>query len=615
VNASAHYRSNLRDIFFNLFEVSKVQDTLAARQECELDEASAREALTVFEALCQSALAPSYATLDRSPPVLDASGQVRLPTPMKRAMDAFWEGGWHLFDVPPSLGGIGAPPSLIWAQFELLAGAQSSLAFILTVSIWARVLEAVATSEQKARYLPQMIARHWGAAMVLTEPDAGSDVGAGLSRARHVAGDEYQIEGTKRFITNGDYDHAENIVHLVLARPEGAVQGTKGLSMFIVPKYWVELDGSLGARNGFAVSKLEHKMGLRASVTCEVVYGADAPCRGLLVGNVHDGIRQMFLVIEQARMAIGVKSMSTLSTAYLNALAYAHDRVQGPALEQAANKDASRVPIFDHPDVKRMLLLQKSHAEGMRALTHFASSVQDEIELAGGHGHAPVATALNNLLLPLVKGYCSDRVYELLAVSLQTFGGSGFLQDYPIEQYIRDQKIDTLYEGTTHIQALDLLFRKVAKDGGATLRALLARVRATVDGDPARGAVRADDELTATRKRLGVALAALEQAYGTLLGLSAESVNHMGFQGSRLLMATADVVVGWLLTRHAEVAQRQREQLRTASAPATQELAFYTGKIASAQFFAREVLPNVSAALAVIEAADLSAMSLPAAAY
>jgi hypothetical protein len=315
--------------------------------------------------------------------------------------------------------------------------------------------------------------------MVLTEPDAGSDVGAGTTSARHVEGDEYLLEGVKRFITNGDFDQPANIVHLVLARPEGAPPGTKGLGMFLVPKFWVEADGSLGARNGAFVTNVEHKMGIKGSATCELTLGATGtPCRGLLVGGVRDGIAQMFHVIEYARMGVATKSMAALSTGYGNALAYTRLRKQGADLARAADKTAPRVEIIRHPDVRRMLMLQKAFAEGLRALILYTAHVQDQVVIAGGYGSdaAKALDARNDLLLPLCKGYASEKVFELLGVSLQCFGGSGYCSDYPIEQYIRDQKIDTLYEGTTHIQALDLFFRKVGRDRGATLAGLMGDV-------------------------------------------------------------------------------------------------------------------------------------------
>jgi len=602
VTTTFHYKSNLRDIQFNLFEFLDVANTTLGKGPFEaIDEATARESLASLERLAAGPIAESFATCDRVTPFLADDGTVVLPEALKRSMAAFFDGDWHRFELPPHLGGFGAPPTLVWSGFELLAGANPALTFYLFAGAMARTIDRLATPAQKARYFPQMIDKHWGTAMVLTEPDAGSDVGAARTRAVHVADDEWRIEGVKRFITNADYDTTDNVVHILLARPEGAAVGTKGLSMFLVPKYWVEADGTVGARNGWRVTRLEKKMGIRSSVTCEVHYGEDAPCRALLVGNKHDGIRQMFHIIEQARMAVGMKSMATLSTAYLNALAYAKERTQGPDLTRVMDKSAPRVKIIRHPDVRRMLMSQKAHAEAMRALCLFTAHVQDQVEILGGHGHqaAEASDALNDFLLPLVKGWCTDRAWEQLALALQCLGGSGYCEDYPMEQYIRDQKIDTLYEGTTHIQALDLFLRKVVRDGGATLRALQERVRASLSGELRHPA------LTEERAALEGALADLEAIFAVMLGKSSESLYHVGLQGNRVLFALADVVAGWLLLRHAVIALAKRD------GASETDRAFYDGKVASARWWARNVLPSLGLTRVLVERSSLELMDLP----
>ncbi|MCC7384942.1 MAG: acyl-CoA dehydrogenase [Deltaproteobacteria bacterium] len=601
MSTQQHFKSNLRDTFFNLFEVLDVGRTSLGRGPFSaLDEATARQTLEAWVTFCENEWAPSFAEADRAGCRLEPDGSVILPAGLRKSLDAYFGAEWHRLELPERLGGYGAPPTVAWAAFEQAAGSHASACFYTLGNNIARVIDRLGTPSQKKRYVQGLCERHWGGAMVLTEADAGSDVGMARTKARHVAGDVWEIEGVKRFITNGDFNGPENIVHLVLARPEGAAVGTKGLSMFIVPKYWVEEDGSLGPRNGMRCTNIEKKMGIKASATCEMTYGDSAPCRGLLVGEAHDGIRQMFQVIEYARMAVGVKSMATLSTAYLNALAYTKDRVQGADLLRANDKSAPRVRIIEHPDVRRMLLLQKSHAEGMRALCLYTAWIQDQVELGGGHG-AEDAEALdrrNDLLLPLVKGYCSEKSYELLSVALQCFGGSGYCQDYPMEQYIRDQRIDSLYEGTTHIQALDLIFRKVARDGGATLRALLAEVKATLES-PRGGAA-----LAAEREALGRALGDLEAIFGTMLGKMGESLYHVGAVANRILFALAEVLIGWLLFRQAQIAL---EKVETAAGP---EQAFYRGKIASARYFAKEILPGIGLCRRWVERSDLALMEL-----
>lgn len=600
MSSSNHYVPNLRDIEFNLFEFLDIgQASLGHAPFGDLDETAARQMLQMFAQLSTNELAQSFEEPEHNPPKLE-NGEVTLPPGLKKAMNAFFDAGMHLLEQPPHLGGLGAPPSLGWAAFELLVGANASLAFYTLGNLLARIIDRLGTDAQKQRFLPHMLDRRWGGSMVLTEPDAGSDVGAARTKARRVSDDVWEIEGVKRFITNGDSDMSENIIHMVLARPEGAAPGTKGLSLFVVPKYWVNEDGSLGEANGVVCTKLEKKMGLKGSVTCEMTFGDGKPCRGLLLGEVHDGIRQMFYIIEQARMAVGVKSMATLSAGYGRALAFSKDRLQGADLMQARDKTAPRVPIFRHPDVRRMLMAQKAHAEGMRALCLYTAFIQDGVERKGGHRatEAGELDTLNDMLLPLVKGCCSEKAYELLALSLQVHGGSGYLQDYPVEQYIRDQKIDTLYEGTTHIQALDLLMRKVARDGGATLQGLLSQIRETAERTGE------GKELEAERAALGRALGDLETMLGTLMGKLGESIYHVGLQGNRVLAAVAEVVIGWLLVRHAEVALE-----RMKSNPG--DRAFYVGKLASARWFCHEVLPGVAHAARMVEHGNLDLMEVP----
>src|SRR5450759_2849476 len=363
-----HYKSNLRDIEFNLFEVLKRQDLLGSEPYPAVDEETARGILSEVNRLATGPIAESFADADRHPPVFDpATGSVRMPEGFKKSFAAFMDAEWYRLDLPPELGGTGAPRSLAWAVAELILGANPAVWMYSGGPSFAQVLWRVGTPEQK-RFAEQAIERKWTATMVLTEPEAGSDVGAGRTRAIEQPDGTWHIEGVKRFITSAEHDMAENIFHLVLARPEGAGPGTKGLSMFLVPKYLVGPEGALGDRNGVYVTAVEHKMGLKASTTCELTFGADQPAIGTLVGDVHEGIRQMFVIIEFARMLVGTKAIATLSTGYLTALDYARTRLQGGDLAQLANKSAPRVTILHHPDVRRILMLQKAYAEGMRAL-------------------------------------------------------------------------------------------------------------------------------------------------------------------------------------------------------------------------------------------------------
>ncbi len=479
-----HYKSNQRDLEFNLFEVFGAGELMGKGPFAEMDAETARDVLDEVNRLATGILSDTFVSSDRVPPVYDpATKTVTMPEDFKKSFNALMDSEWWRLDLPEHLGGSGAPPSLRWAAAELMLGANPGAFLFMSGPGFAAILDALGNEDQK-RWGELMIEKRWGATMVLTEPDAGSDVGVGRTKAIEQADGSWHIEGVKRFITSGEHDMADNIVHLVLARPEGAGPGTKGLSLFVVPKFHVDLaTGELGERNGVYATNVEKKMGLKVSTTCEMTFGENEPAVGWLVGDVHNGIAQMFKVIEYARMMVGTKAIATLSTGYLNALDYAKTRVQGADLTEMTDKTAPRVTITNHPDVRRSLMLQKSYAEGMRALVLYTAYWQDLIEM-GEAGDTSVdldqALRINDLLLPIVKGVGSERSYEMLAVGLQTYGGSGYLQDYPLEQYIRDAKIDTLYEGTTAIQGLDFFFRKMVKDQFKSISYLAQEITQTV---------------------------------------------------------------------------------------------------------------------------------------
>ncbi|MDQ1747856.1 MAG: hypothetical protein QOD07_2119 [Frankiaceae bacterium] len=608
-----HYKANLRDLSFNLFEVFGRDEVLGTGPFADVDGDTARALLEEVRVLAEGPLAESFADADRHPPVYDAAAKtVTLPESFKKSYRALLDGGWDRLPLPASLGGPGLPHSLIWAANEMVLGANPAIHMYAAGPAFAQILHALGTDEQKV-LATTIIERQWGATMVLTEPDAGSDVGAGRAKATAQPDGTWHIEGVKRFITSGEWDVPDNIVHFVLARPEGHGPGTKGLSLFVVPKFLCDwTTGELHERNGVYVTNVEKKMGLKVSATCEVTFGDSAagngePAIGWLVGEVHDGIAQMFKVIEMARMMVGTKAIATLSTGYLNALDYAKTRVQGADLTQMTDKTAPRVTITHHPDVRRSLMLQKSYAEGLRALMILAAVQQDAVQLAEARGETDeAAVRLNDLLLPLVKGVGSERSYELLgSQSLQTLGGSGFLQDYPIEQYIRDAKIDTLYEGTTAIQGMDLFFRKIVRDQGQALTALATQVREFADSEAGNGRLKNERELLA--KALddvqGMVGAMVEQ-----LTSAADDVRNLykvGLNTSRLLLSLGDVVIGWLLLRQAEVALFKLTEGAT-----PKDVPFYEGKVAAATFFARTRLPLLAAERLVVENTDLDVMDL-----
>ncbi|GAA4630562.1 acyl-CoA dehydrogenase [Actinoallomurus vinaceus] len=608
-----HYKSNLRDIEFNLFEVLGRQEILGTGPFGEVDESTARSVLDEVNRLATGVLAESFEDADRHPPVFDPeTNTVTMPESFKKSFRAhFNEAEWWRLELPTELGGMNAPRSLHWAVGELILGANPAIWMFSSGPSFAWLLWKIGTPEQK-KLAEMAIEKHWGSTMVLTEPDAGSDVGAGRAKAIQQPDGTWHIEGVKRFITSAEHDMADNILHYVLARPEGAGPGTKGLSMFIVPKYLVDTEtGELGERNGAYVTNVEKKMGLKVSTTCELTFGEKHPAIGYLVGDVHEGIKQMFLIIEQARMMVGTKAISTLSTGYLNALEYAKERVQGADLTKMTDKAAPRVTITHHPDVRRLLMLQKAYAEGMRALVLFTASYQDKVQLAEAAGEPDtLAERVNDLLLPVVKGVGSERAYEVLTQSLQTLGGSGFLQDYPIEQYIRDAKIDSLYEGTTAIQGMDFFFRKILRDNGEALQHVAGQIKEFVESDAGNG--RLKNERALLGKALEDTQGILNPMIGWALGSMErpEEIYKVGLNTTRLLMSLGDVVIAWLLCRQAEIALT-----RLGGEISDADRAFYTGKVAAAQFFCATQLPKIAAERAITEATTGDLMDLPEEAF
>jgi alkylation response protein AidB-like acyl-CoA dehydrogenase len=615
----SHYKHNLRDLEFTLFEVLGRDQILGTGPFEEVDGETARAMLAEVARLATDDLAPSLLDSDRHPPVFDpATHSVRLPESFRRSYQAYVDAEFWRADVPVELGGTAIPPSLRWAIAELVLGSNPAVHMYSSGFSFAKVVHTLGTEDQK-RLAGHMVENRWGATMVLTEPDAGSDVGAGRAKAVQQPDGSWHITGVKRFITSAVSDVHDNIVHLVLARPEGAGPGTKGLSLFVVPQYHVDLEtGALGDLNGAFVTNVEHKMGLKASTTCELRFGEvdGIPAVGTLLGDVHDGIAQMFKIIEAARMMVGTKAIATLSTGYLNALAYAKERVQGADLVQMTDKSAPRVTITHHPDVRRSLMTQKAYAEGLRALVLYTASQQDAVQLAEARGERDEqAERVNDLLLPLVKGVGSERSWVLLGTeSLQTFGGSGFLQDYPLEQYVRDAKIDTLYEGTTAIQGMDFFFRKIVRDKGQALTHVATQIAEFAKADPG------DGRLAAERELLSKAVDDLQAIVGTMVGALMSSdpraeggdprnVYKVGQNTTRLLLAAGDLVIGWLLLREADVALTRLAQ------GAGKDEAFYRGKVAAARFFARQVLPTLSAERAIAEATDNDLMDLDEASF
>lgn len=592
-----HYTANLTDINFNLASTPELTALHHTPLYQEYDLATMKSILEEVARLAEGPLAESYIPGDRDKPIFHpATYSVELPDDIKSAYHTLMDAGYYYLDLPVELGGTDAPVNLRWAVAELILGANPSLYLYMAGPLFANILQRIGTPEQ-AHVAQLMVDKLWGATMVLTEPDAGSDVGAGRSTATRQPDGTWHIKGTKRFITSGDHDLADNIIHFVLARPVGVEgaggPGTKGLSLFLVPKTHFNWEtGDLGERNGVYVTNVENKMGLNASATCEVIFGEhDIPAVGWLVGERHTGIHDMFLIIQWARMMVGTKSMAQLSAAYHTSLDFAKTRIQGSDLTKAADKTAPKVTIINHPDVRRMLLQQKAYAEGLRALVHYTAAWQARHRHVAETGDDPDGLTaeqihgLIDLLLPIVKGAGSERAAETLMLSMQVLGGSGYLKDYPIELEIRDQAIDKLYEGVTHQQALDLIVRKIAKDRMQAYT--LLRERITLDlAEPA------------TFPEYGTMKEAVQEAWGNLDEMTniliqwmmssqtgtSDDIYKMGENANQYLLSFGDAIIGWLLVRQARIAATMDNLPEE----------YIIGKKETAKYYIRTVLPRLN---------------------
>lgn len=591
----SHYRGNLRDIRFDLFELLGRDGVYGSTPFADVTVNAAGAVLDEAERYASTRLALSFSDADRAVTLDVATHSVRLPDDYRESAADYLSSGWLDLDLPAELSGQAVPPTLRWCVTELMLGANAAIPQGLNVIPQVvRLLHQEGNATQR-RVAELICERKWMVTMVLTEPDAGSDVGAARTRAVPQPDGTWHLEGVKRFITYGDHDLTDNIVHMVLARPVGldgvGGPGTAGLSLFVVPKFHFDPEtGEIGKRNGVYATGLERKLGITGSPTCEMTFGSEHPAVGWLLGDRHAGIRQMFEIIKHIRMLVGVKAMATLSAGYLNARDYALTRVQGHAMVRT---DAAPVPvpIIDHSDVRRSLMTQKAFAEGMRALILYAASQQDRIEVSRAQGSFDTeADACHQLLLPVIKGFCSETAWRVLGQeSLQTFGGSGYLKDYPLEQYLRDTKVDTLYEGTTGIQGLDLFSRKIIRDRGAALERLLTEMEKTADdGDV--------DSFTTERTLLRTAIDAVREMCTLLIDRWGAADGGEGRalaaqDTTPLLLQLGNLICGWLLLRSAQIA----EQRSHAAAPADRD--FYVGKTATGRWFVRHVVATIPAEL------------------
>jgi len=605
------FKADLRAIRFTLYEHLKVQQLFELDAFSHLSREECDAIIDQCLRFATEVTGPLNAPGDRAGCGL-ADGRVTTPPGFPEAWRRLFELGLMSFTMPVKAGGFGGPRAIGVVLAELQSGANTAFQMYPGLTHGAAdLLETFGSPRDHERFLAPMLAGRFAGTMCLTEPHAGSDVGATRTRARRLEGDVYAIQGTKIFISSGDHDLTENIVHMVLARIEGAPPGTKGLSLFIVPKRWVEEDGRLGEPNDVTTVSIEHKLGIRASATATLAFGDGGRCRGILVGGrPHEGMRQMFRMMNGARIAVGVQGIAVASAAYLNALAYARERLQGSSVRHFKDPNAPRVAIIEHADVRRLLLEMKAKVEGMRTL---AVKLALHADLAGAlqatdEGRAAYHEGQVDLLTPIVKAYCADQAFRIAELAIQVYGGAGYVEDHPVEQYLRDAKIFSIYEGTNHIQALDLVARKLQSRGGANLAAFLSEIGGFVERHRARPG------LAAEIGALGEAAGALQRAGGALIEFfTSGRLEQVTLVASPFLEVMAEVTLAHLLLDAAVVAEAGRAAAEEEHHQ--EEVDFYRGKVMAAKFFVNFVLPGVHAKLAAIVGADRSALDIPDAGF
>ncbi|MEZ4365724.1 MAG: acyl-CoA dehydrogenase [Kofleriaceae bacterium] len=605
------YKTDLRDQFFLLFEQFGLQDILGQAPYGNWGKEEVEAVLTECYAWVKEQLGPLNASADREGCRLE-DGKVLTPDGFKQAWKSLYAAGWRGLSLDEKFGGQGGPFTLSALSEEMMCGANTAFNMYPALTQGAAdVITTFGTPAQVETYCKKMFDGTWAGTMCLTEPAAGSDVGSATTKATPVGDGTYKITGTKIYISGGDHDLTENIIHMVLARTPDAPAGTKGLSLFIVPKRKPD-----GSSNDVSVGSIEHKMGIKASATCVLNFGENDGCVGELVGTEEQrGISQMFHLMNYARIGVGLQGLAVASSAYLSALDYARDRKQGSSIKQWKDATAPRVPIIEHPDVRRMLLDMKSKVEGIRALVvkltmHVDRSIA--LEKANPTPTPEVQAQIDyhqgqvDLLVPLVKAYSSDQAFQICATAIQVYGGAGYLKDWPVEQYCRDAKIFSIYEGTNHIQALDLVGRKLMQRGGANVAAFGKDVGKFIAANKEHAQVK--DGVAA----LGAALEALTASGGKFMAwFGGGKMEMVPLAANRFLEMMSETVIGWLLLEAAVIADAAAAKLPEGHP----DRAFYAGKVWGAKFYAANTLATVPGKAALIAREDRSPIEIPAEAF
>ncbi|WP_428263141.1 acyl-CoA dehydrogenase [Haliangium sp.] len=599
------YKADLRDYKFLLFEQFRIQDILGTGPFEDWDQDSVEMLMGEVYKWATEVLGPLHQVGDQGCKLSD--GKVTTPPGFRDAWKALYDAGWAGLAVTSEYGGQDGPATLHTMAEEFLSGANTAFTMypMLTLGV-GEVIATHGTDEQKATLCGKLFDGTYGGTMCLTEPHAGSDVGANTTKATRLGDGRYKISGTKIYITGGDHDLSENIIHLVLARTPDAPAGTRGLSLFIVPRD--RLDGS--GSNDVSVGGIEHKMGINGSATCVLNFGENDDCIGELVGSEEQqGIRQMFHLMNLARIGVGIQGLAVASSAYLNALDYAKDRKQGSDIAHRKDSNAPRVPIIKHADVRRMLIDMKSKVEGIRALAMKLTMHNDHARIARDGGDEKAALYHEgqvDLLVPLLKAYATDQAFLICSTAIQVYGGAGYLKDWPVEQYCRDSKIFSIYEGTNHIQALDLVGRKLGQKGGMNYQAFAKDVHTFI-------AANKDNE--AIRDGVASLSSAIEALTGTAMRfwgwLKDHKVDMVPLVANRFLEMMSETTIGWLLLEGAAIADKAAADL----ADGHPDKAFYQGRVYSAMFYAVDVLPGVAHKASLIAKEAREVLEIPEAAF
>jgi alkylation response protein AidB-like acyl-CoA dehydrogenase len=594
-----------RDIDFVLYEQLKIDELTALDEYKSFNKKTFDMIITEAKNFAVKEMLPTNAEGDKQGLAFE-NGQVKVPQCFQRAFELLVEGEWTSLTEDPEWGGQGLPTNIAQAVGEYLFGGNWAVMNYAGMGHGTgKMIEIFGTQKQKDIFLKKLYTAEWGGTMLLTEPQAGSDVGALTTTAVRNADGTYSITGNKIFITNGEHDLTENIIHPVLARIEGDPAGTKGISIFIVPKIWVNEDGGLAEANDVVCTGIEEKMGIHASSTCSMALGAKGKCRGLLLGEERQGMKIMFYMMNEARLGVGFQAFNYASTAYLYAVNYARERIQGRDLEAGKDPNASQVPIIRHPDVRRMLLQMKAYVESMRSFVYYVGLCLNKESLAAGQEEKAFYKGLADLLTPLVKGYCAQRGFDVCVQAVQVYGGYGYIKEYPVEQLVRDCKITSIYEGTDGIQAMDLLGRKLGMANGQIFIGFLEEIQKIIAlAREAGGLDGLAREVETAVNRLGEVAMSIGQT-------AMSSKFKVAFSFAFPFMETmGDVIMAWMLLWRATLAKQKLDD-----GAKKKDIEFYEGQLKTAEFFIYTILPGTLGKMNGIVNSNESAVEISEAAF